>query len=47
LDDHALNHQTSGEPFAAKVKVRSKEHEALILNEARQNGVLEDATLDF
>ncbi|KAH6679189.1 cytochrome P450 [Halenospora varia] len=47
LDDRTLNHQKSGEPFPVKVKVRSKEYEALILNEARQSGVLEDAKLDF
>jgi hypothetical protein len=47
LDDHTLNHHKSAEPFPAKVNVRSKEHEALIIKEATRSGVLEDADLEF
>lgn len=44
-DSLVLNPDTTDEPFPVRPTIRSKEYEQLIIREAEQVGVLEDAKL--
>ncbi|KAH7129268.1 cytochrome P450 [Dactylonectria macrodidyma] len=41
-----LNQESTTEPFPVKISIRSKDYENLIIEEARQAGVLEDSRMD-